>query len=165
MIGRVLAIAGSQMTIDGNEVDQRLGPGRFARQGHQRGPRGRRQRERVEGRSQRRIGPPRRRRPLGRALYANGRGRQFSLGVSGHPVPGESVVMASDADLRAIYGEPSQSNVRVGTLYRDAKHPAYVLTDELVASTSPFWAPPVPANRAPSRSSCRRSWKVTAKPT
>ena len=132
LIGRVLAIAGSQMTIDGNEVDQssvRVGSLVKVINGD---------RDVVGSVSEMKAD---RSAELGHLLVvdllgevysANGRGRQFSLGVSSHPVPGEPVVLTNDADMRAIYGEPSQSNVRVGTLYRDATHPAYVLTDELL---------------------------------
>ena len=57
---------------------------------------------------------------------------QFSRGVSIHPVPGESVLIATETDLGAIYGEPSESSIRVGTLYQDPRRPAFVLTDELL---------------------------------
>jgi DNA helicase HerA-like ATPase len=66
-------------------------------------------------------------------LVAGDRGAvEFSRGVSIHPIPGESVLMASEADLCAIYGEPSEANIRVGTLYQDPTRPAFVLTDELL---------------------------------
>lgn len=56
----------------------------------------------------------------------------FSRGVSIHPVPGEAATVALESDLRAIYGEPDQSNVAIGTLYQDPSRPAYVMTDKLL---------------------------------
>lgn len=56
----------------------------------------------------------------------------FSRGVSIHPVPGQPAEIAEERDLRAIYGEPSQSNVSIGTLYQDQTRPAYVMTDKLL---------------------------------
>jgi DNA helicase HerA-like ATPase len=57
---------------------------------------------------------------------------EFSRGVSVHPVPGEAVVTLSEDDLRAIYGEPSQASIRIGTLCQDPERPAFVFTDELL---------------------------------
>jgi DNA helicase HerA-like ATPase len=68
---------------------------------------------------------------LGELISLDG-GCEFSRGISIHPVPGEAVLLAGDADLSAIYGEPSQSNFKVGTLYQDATRPAFILTDELL---------------------------------
>lgn len=56
----------------------------------------------------------------------------FSRGVSSHPVPGQRATDATEDDLRAIYGEPSQSNVPIGTLYHDSSRPAYVMIDKLL---------------------------------
>ncbi len=68
---------------------------------------------------------------LGELVPANG-GLRFSRGVSVHPVPGESVYVADNTDLSAVYGEPTRASVKVGTLYQDANRPAFVLTDELL---------------------------------
>lgn len=69
---------------------------------------------------------------LGEIGSVAGGGLKFSRGVSIHPVPGAPVYVANDADLRAVYGEPSESNVEIGTLYQDPNRPALVLTDELL---------------------------------
>lgn len=68
---------------------------------------------------------------VGELAWVAGR-TQFSRGVSVFPVPGEPVFPVSDADRSAIYGEPSQSNFRVGTLYQDATRPALIQTNELL---------------------------------
>src|SRR5271166_5258623 len=57
---------------------------------------------------------------------------KFSRGVSIHPAAGAAVFPAEDKDLHAIYGEPARPSVSVGTLYYDPGHPAYLLTDELL---------------------------------
>lgn len=69
---------------------------------------------------------------LGEIVAVDGGGLRFSRGVSIHPAPGEPVHVASDPDLRAVYGEPAQSNVKIGTLYQDATRPALILTDDLL---------------------------------
>jgi uncharacterized protein len=69
---------------------------------------------------------------LGELTSPDGVELRFGRGVSYHPVPGDSAFTANDADLAAVYGEPSQSHVRVGTLYHDSARPAYVLTNELL---------------------------------
>lgn len=68
---------------------------------------------------------------LGELISHNGT-LMFSRGVSIHPAPGQVVAVASESDLRAVYGEPSQSNVAIGTLYHDPTRPAYVMTDKLL---------------------------------
>ena len=78
--------------------------------------------------------------PAGRLLIADLLGElvrfdgrvQFSRGVSIHPVPGEAVVAPSEEDLSAIYGEPSQASIRIGTLCQERERPAFVFTDELL---------------------------------
>ncbi len=71
---------------------------------------------------------------LGELISLNGSGGyRFSRGVSDHPIPGESVEVASDADLSAVYGAPSQSHVQVGTLHNEPGRPAFVLTNELLS--------------------------------
>ena len=69
---------------------------------------------------------------LGELVPLDGGGLEFVRGVSNHPLPGEFVYTAEDAELRAIYGVPAESNVRVGTLYQDTTRPALLLTDELL---------------------------------
>ena len=56
----------------------------------------------------------------------------FQRGVSVYPALGEPIVTTSLNELRHIYARPTASNVRIGTLYQDAKLPAYLLTDELL---------------------------------
>jgi uncharacterized protein len=58
---------------------------------------------------------------------------QFHRGVSCHPIPGAPVRAATGADLTVVYTRPSASNVSIGTLYHDATRPAFVLIDELLA--------------------------------
>jgi uncharacterized protein len=66
------------------------------------------------------------------ATAADGR-RQFSRGVSHYPVTGTPVHAATEADLTAVYTRPSVSNVGVGALYHDPQRPAFVLVNELLA--------------------------------
>ena len=58
---------------------------------------------------------------------------QFHRGVSLCPIPGAPVRAATGADLTAVYTQPSVSNVSIGSLYHDARRPAFVLIDELLA--------------------------------
>jgi hypothetical protein len=58
---------------------------------------------------------------------------QFHRGVSRYPIPGAPVRAATGADLTAVYTQPSVSNVSIGSLYHDARRPAFVLIDELLA--------------------------------
>ena len=58
---------------------------------------------------------------------------RFHRGVSCHPIPGTPVRAATEADLTAVYTRPSTSNVSIGSLYHDAARPAFVLIDELLA--------------------------------
>jgi DNA helicase HerA-like ATPase len=69
---------------------------------------------------------------LGELITANGSGPQFSRGVSTHPIPGESVFVANSVDLRAVYGDPSEASVSVGRLYQDPSRPALVRTNDLL---------------------------------
>ena len=45
---------------------------------------------------------------------------QFHRGVSSHPIPGAPVRAATGADLNAVYTRPLTSNVSIGSLYHDA---------------------------------------------
>jgi DNA helicase HerA-like ATPase len=58
---------------------------------------------------------------------------QFVRGVSRHPIPGAAVRAATAADLTTVYTRPLISNISIGTLYHDARRPAFVLIDELLA--------------------------------
>ena len=57
---------------------------------------------------------------------------RFHRGISSHPIPGAPVRTVTEADLGAIYTRPSASNVSIGSLYYDARQPAFVLVDELL---------------------------------
>ena len=57
---------------------------------------------------------------------------QFSRGVSRYPAFGAPVVSARDADLSAIFGPPSGTNLRIGTLYHDPARSAFLLMDPLL---------------------------------
>jgi DNA helicase HerA-like ATPase len=70
---------------------------------------------------------------LGEIANAGEGRKQFSRGVSHHPFIGTPVQAASEADLTAVYTRPSVSNVRIGTLFHDPRRSAYVLVDELLA--------------------------------
>lgn len=70
---------------------------------------------------------------LGEIATASDGQMQFSRGVSHHPVAGTPVRPASAADLTTIYRRPSATNVSIGTLYHDLRRPAFVLVDELLA--------------------------------
>jgi DNA helicase HerA-like ATPase len=58
---------------------------------------------------------------------------EFHRGVSRYPIPGAPVRAATGADLTAVYTRPSVSNLSIGSLYHDARRPAFVLIDELLA--------------------------------
>lgn len=58
---------------------------------------------------------------------------RFCRGVSRYPIPGAAVRAATAAELATIYTRPSLSSVSIGTLYHDARRPAFVLIDELLA--------------------------------
>src|ERR1051325_4339978 len=57
---------------------------------------------------------------------------QFSRGVSRYPASGAPVFSANDADLSAIFGLPSGTNLRIGTLYHDPTRSAFLLMDPLL---------------------------------
>jgi DNA helicase HerA-like ATPase len=57
---------------------------------------------------------------------------RFRRGVTRHPISGTAVVAATDADLTTIFAPASRSNVRIGTLHHDAGQPAFVLVNELL---------------------------------
>ena len=58
---------------------------------------------------------------------------QFNRGVTHYPVAGTPVRAAMDADLTAVYTRPSVTNVSIGTLYHDPRRSAFVVVDELLA--------------------------------
>src|SRR5580704_3471131 len=58
---------------------------------------------------------------------------QFSRGVTHYPVAGTPVRAATDADLTVVYTRPSATNVSIGTLYHDPRRSASIVVDELLA--------------------------------
>src|SRR5215470_16281027 len=58
---------------------------------------------------------------------------QFNRGVTHYPVAGIPVRAAMEADLTVIYSRPSAINVSIGTLYHDPRRSAFVMVDELLA--------------------------------
>ncbi len=69
---------------------------------------------------------------LGEIVRGDGEPPVFSRGVSHHPIPGEAVFAASDADLAAIYDSTSESNLKIGSLQHDESRPAFLRTDDLL---------------------------------
>lgn len=66
-------------------------------------------------------------------LFGEQEAAHFSRGVSHHPVPGAPVLAASQEDLRAIFAQSSDANIRFGTLHDDPAQPAYVQIDDLLS--------------------------------
>src|SRR5580704_17663730 len=58
---------------------------------------------------------------------------QFSRGVTHYPVAGTPVRAATDADLTVVYTRPSATNVSIGTLYHDPRRSASIVVDDLLA--------------------------------
>ena len=70
---------------------------------------------------------------LGEIVPSGEGAAEFHRGVSRYPIPGAEVRCATAADLTTVYTRPSVANVGIGTLYHDARRPAFVLIDELLA--------------------------------
>src|SRR5215472_10061020 len=130
IIGRVMTVAGSQMTVhpeadQGNEGSFRIGVMVKTRCAD---------REVVATISAIRCkgnGPSKRlliiADLLGEIVPSDGGTSRFRKGVTQHPVSGAAVAAATDDDLTVIFAPTSRSNVRIGTLYHDARQPAFVL--------------------------------------
>lgn len=56
----------------------------------------------------------------------------FQRGVSCYPSLGEEIFTTTKAELQAIFAQPNQSNVRIGTIYPDYELPAYLMTDNVL---------------------------------
>ena len=69
---------------------------------------------------------------LGEIVPSNEGPSRFRRGVTQHPISGTPVVAATDADLTTIFAPLSRSNVRIGTLHHDARQPAFVMVNELL---------------------------------
>jgi DNA helicase HerA-like ATPase len=70
---------------------------------------------------------------LGEIVPSAGGRPQFSRGVTHYPVAGTPVRAAAEIDLTVVYTRPSVSNVSIGTLYHDPRRSAFVVVDELLA--------------------------------
>jgi DNA helicase HerA-like ATPase len=70
---------------------------------------------------------------LGEIATASHGRKLFSRGVSQHPVIGTPVQTVTEADLTAVYTRPAVSSVAIGTLYHDPERPAFVLVNELLS--------------------------------
>src|SRR5260370_5880659 len=71
---------------------------------------------------------------LGEVVCASEGRLQFSRGVSHYPISGTPVRAATETDLTAVYTRPSVSNVTIRSLYHDPQRPAFVLVNELLAT-------------------------------
>ena len=69
---------------------------------------------------------------LGEIVPSDGGTSRFRRGVTQHPVSGATVAAATDDDLTAIFAPTSRSSVRIGTLYHDVGQPAFVQVNELL---------------------------------
>jgi hypothetical protein len=69
---------------------------------------------------------------LGEIVSSSEGPSRFRRGVTQYPIAGASVVAATDADLTAIFAPLARSNVRIGTVHLDARQPAFVLVNELL---------------------------------
>jgi len=56
----------------------------------------------------------------------------FQRGVVTYPLPGQSIFVASVAELKRIYHKPDKPSIHVGTLSQASSLPVYLLTDELL---------------------------------
>ncbi|MFY9718662.1 MAG: DUF87 domain-containing protein [Candidatus Cybelea sp.] len=134
MIGRVLTVAGSQMTVGLDRAEGNGGPVRVG--SVVKSPNGKRDViagiSEVQAYGAGAAGELLTVDLLGELALNDSGELQFSRGVSIHPAAGEPVFAAEDKDLRAIYGQPGRPSVSVGTLYYDPGQPAYLLTDELL---------------------------------
>jgi len=70
---------------------------------------------------------------LGEIVPSAGGRPQFSRGVTHYPVAGTPVRAAAEIDLTVVYTRPSATNVSIGTLYHDPRRSAFVVVDELLA--------------------------------
>jgi uncharacterized protein len=135
LVGHVLTVAGSEMTVG---IDAASPAGDSVRVGAMlKASNGDRDVvacvSRVQsGRTQERDGHVLVVDLLGELVSRNGSGAKFSRGVSMHPIPGESVFTTNATDLRAVYGDPSAATINVGALYQDSKRPALIQTDDLL---------------------------------
>lgn len=66
-------------------------------------------------------------------IFPESEGPRFSRGVSHYPIPGQPVLAATAQELRAIYERRPGAMIRLGTLYHDSEQPAFVQLDELLA--------------------------------
>jgi uncharacterized protein len=131
MLGRMLAVSGSQMTVgvpasDNGVVPPEIGGLVTVRsEGHS-----------VVGT----IASIEPNAPNGYALLVDllgeivstESGAVFRRGVSHYPVAGATVTRATESDSDVIYARPAAPSIRIGTHYNDQTRPAYLLTDDLL---------------------------------
>lgn len=134
MLGSVLTVSGSQMTfrLNGEEHDEknsRIGSMVKSRCMHREvvGTISSVQSDGVEGHHAVLVVD------LVGEIFVGDEGPRLRRGVSHHPVPGAPVLAATEEDLRAVFARPSQSNIRMGTLYDNPAQPAYVEIDDLLS--------------------------------
>ncbi len=56
----------------------------------------------------------------------------FRRGVSIFPGLGEAIMTTTQEEMAEVYARPSNSNVRIGTLYQNENIPTYIMTDDLL---------------------------------
>ncbi len=59
-------------------------------------------------------------------------GRPFQRGVATHPGLGDVIRTTPPLELAQIYARPTESNLRIGSIYQDQSLPAYILSDDLL---------------------------------
>ena len=89
---------------------------------------------------------------LGEIVPSTGGPPQFRRGLSYHPVAGTPVRAATEVELGTVYRRPPASNISIGTLYHDPRQSAFVVVDErswqrILRSSER----PGPGSRVPSR--------------
>ncbi len=70
---------------------------------------------------------------LGESVHkSDGSSSDFQRGVSACPALGDGIYAASQEDLAKVYFRPTESTVRIGTVYQDRSLPAVVSIDDLL---------------------------------
>jgi DNA helicase HerA-like ATPase len=70
---------------------------------------------------------------LGEIIPEAGGQPQFYRGVTHYPVAGTPIRAATEADLTTVYMRPTVTNVSIGALYHDPRRRAFVMLDELLS--------------------------------
>jgi DNA helicase HerA-like ATPase len=135
MLGSVLTVSGSQMTVrlhgdGGNEMNSRIGAMVKSRCMH---------REVVGSICAVQadiVGMDRS--PvlvvdLVGELFGEQNAQKFSRGVSHHPVPGAPVFAMTEDDMRTVFSHASESSIRIGALYDDQAQTAFVQMNDMLS--------------------------------